>query len=45
MQMIALGCVGFGLMQLASPTAFIQWLAGAILAQLIVITLLLAQKH
>ena len=40
-QMVAVGCVLFSLFHLAEPVLFLQWFAGAILSQLVVITLLL----
>ncbi len=43
-QMLTVGCTIFAFAYLGSGNAFLNWIAGAILGQLIVITLLLADK-
>lgn len=40
-QMLVVGCVLFGVLNLSQPTAFLEWIAGGILSQLLVITLLI----
>ena len=45
LQMLALGCVLFGLINLAEPMVFGQWVGGAIFCQLLVMTLLLSHNR
>jgi hypothetical protein len=40
-QMLAVGCALFALFNYADAVTFLQWLAGALLSQLAVITLLI----
>lgn len=40
-QMLAVACAGFGLFMVGDPVTYFQWITGAVLAQLAVITLLM----
>ncbi|MHC4994090.1 MAG: D-glycero-alpha-D-manno-heptose-1,7-bisphosphate 7-phosphatase [Planctomycetota bacterium] len=44
-QMLALGCVAFGLYYMQDPAVFNQWALGAVFCQLVVITMLITHHH
>jgi hypothetical protein len=44
-QMLAIGCIAFGLYYMQEPAVFNQWAMGAVFSQLVVITMLITHHH